>query len=78
MDDTQITARWVEYNQLRHKRGGAIPPRSQKVRVFRTSPERVVLQMRNENHYMTATLDADQAAAVIAALTAGFKEIDMS
>ena len=72
MDDTSIKNQWVSYSRYSK---GSTAPREGAVRVFRVSPERVSLQLRNENHYMTVPLNAEQTAQVIAALQAGLKEI---
>ena len=70
MRDTSTPARQVTYNRFRPDSNA---PRDEVVRVFRTSPERVQIQLRNEKHYMSASLDAVQVRAVVDALNASLQ-----
>lgn len=69
--DTSIKSRESKYNRLR----SGFQQKNETVRVFRTMPERVALQIRNPKHYMTASLDAEQTKALIEALQANLAEI---
>lgn len=71
--DVSIPSRWVSYSRITKDGPGL---RETSVRVFRITQERVTLQLRNEKHYMTASLDAEQTIMLITGLQANLKEID--
>lgn len=71
MQDTSIKT-YTDYSRLSPDSNAN---RDRAIRVFRIQPERIQVQVRNERHYMTATLTAMDVERLIVALKEGLKEI---